>query len=95
MVAEEYMSRARTAKANRLAAVVAPLGLSGDDIRVLVAAGAPVLVDVAGVAGVRIPSPRTWELVAVLLEERSRVGAALAGRVGYLPDPGDPFEGTS
>ena len=100
MVAEEYVSRARLVKANRLASVCAALGLSGDDVRVLVADGAPVLSALVAEAEVRVPSAQTWELVAVLLEERARLSRALlrrAGRAraGYMPDPDDPFSGLS
>lgn len=88
--------RARLVKANRLVGVLASCGLSGDDVRVLVAAAAPVLDDVVRVAEVRTPSAVTWETVAVLLDERSRLTAALSRTpAGYMPDPSDPFSGTS
>lgn len=85
----EIISRARLEKANRLVRVLTPGILTGDDIRLLVSVDAPVLGDVVSCAGVRVPSAATWELVAVLLDERRRIGTALAARAAEIG--ADPF----
>lgn len=77
---------ARLRKANRLVDVLAPMNLSGDDVRLLAEVGAPVLGDVERQAGVRPASAETWETVAVLVEERRRLLAWARTQV-----PADPF----
>jgi hypothetical protein len=85
---EAYEIRARLVKASRLVDVLEACGLTGDDVRTLVESSAPVLGDVVRVAGVLSPSARTWETVAVLVDERRRVSAALRARAAAGGGPG-------
>lgn len=73
MTPDAHEVRARLEKANRLVAALAAGPFTGDDVRTLVAASAPVLADLERAAGVHPASLATWETVAVLLDERRRL----------------------